>query len=111
MRWAAQIGGSCSGVARAMVAEQEGGALLFLYHADLDGPCQSDLFFDTVKDVKKECLETFNIREDDWRVLPDQILGCQQDWIAPVRIKKEGKRGETSISYEQLINGAWLPFE
>ena len=111
MRWTAPVKDQNSAFARVMVAEEGSGALLFLFRSKVDEPCQADMFFDTVQEAKSECFDTFKVREVDWQKLPDQILGCQKDWIAPVRSRrKEGNRAAISC-FEQLIGNAWIPIE
>lgn len=88
MRQVAVIPDPSGEVRRVMVYDTEGaGTYLFLYHTLDDGPSSADYWFETVASAVKCAQQEFGIRPDDWRSIPDPPSGCQDDWVAPMRIK------------------------
>jgi hypothetical protein len=53
----------------------------------------------------------WGIQESDWQVVPDQLPGCQDDWIEPVRIYCAEDGGKVFHRWQRLVEGAWVEFE
>jgi hypothetical protein len=58
-----------------------------------DGPCDWDLSFPDAAAAEDYCAEVYGLTDADWHVISDPLPGCQDDWVAPVRVKGrlEGK--------------------
>lgn len=79
------------------------GVYLFLYRTVEDGPCHADYWFETPA-AAVECAEAeFGIGPADWQSVPDPSPGCQDDWIAAVRVKRNAKG--------QPVWGGFEPFD
>lgn len=87
-----------------------GGVVCFIFFDNIDGPAEAGEFYEglTVAQVKYELQDHFGIEPDVWNEIADQLPGCQEDWIAPVRIARD-KDGEPMIGqWEQLVDQRWV---
>ncbi|MGD0897932.1 MAG: hypothetical protein ABR915_08845 [Thermoguttaceae bacterium] len=94
MRKIAEVRESNRGdVVRAMIYEAKDGTgtYLFLYDALHDGPCTFDYWYKTRSEAERHCTESFGIRPSDWQLIDDPWPGCQHDWIAPTRLKRDAQ--------------------
>ncbi len=97
-----------SQIKRVMLSHSENGTYLFLYDCETDGPCIYDLWFESLEDLYEYCKTEFGIRTDEWNEIPDEPPGCQQDWIASVRIKGRDKEEPRFGEYERFDHGTWI---
>lgn len=81
---------------------------LFLYNLEEDGACQSDLWFENLESLYDYCQDQFGVQEIDWIDIPDAFQGCQDDWIAPVRLKGRDQGKPIYGKFERLENGIWI---
>jgi hypothetical protein len=91
VRRVAELSASRRGLfVRAMICESQdsGGSYVFLFDSLQDGPCIADYMFETVREAERYCLEELGILSSDWQAINDPQVGCQDDWIAPVRVKR-----------------------
>jgi hypothetical protein len=90
----------------------KGGVLCFMYRGNEDGPSEAVHFYDgwTIDQVIVELEETCERNRADWSTIPDQLLGCQDDWIAPVRIARDEQGHPIPGVWEKLVAGQWIRF-
>jgi hypothetical protein len=108
MRRVANARNPVDGVHRCMVYACKDGAYLFLYESPMDGPCHADLWFESVSDACTSCRDTYGLTEGDWVDVDDPSPGCQHDWIAPVRLKRDLDGKPLRGRFQQLVDGAWV---
>lgn len=104
------------GVKRAMLVEHlqdpryKEGIVCYLFRDDQDGPAAGAEFFDgcSTEQVMREFEETHQVKFGDRVALPDQVPGCDDDWVHPVRgaIGIDGSR--IPGVWEKLENGQWI---
>jgi hypothetical protein len=107
MRKTATVRDKHSEVKRVMVCEAEGGAYLFTYCALDDGPATGDQWFGSVGEADKFCMSAYGIGPEHWERIDDVLEGCQQDWIAVIRVKGRDVGRPEWGRYEYLDNGEW----
>ena len=73
-------------VRRCMLFSSASEVLLFTYSSLEDWSCDADTWFESVEDAEAYCREELGVRDEDWTTLGDAPPGCQDDWIAPVRV-------------------------
>jgi len=93
---------------RLMIHATEGGVYLFGYDTIEDAPGLWDEWYETVADAKEAACEQYGVAEAAWQSIPDPLEGCQQDWIAPVRVKDRAEGNPQWGSFEQLVDDQWL---
>jgi hypothetical protein len=108
MRRIANINNPRSDVVRVMLYQDYTSSVFVFEYTSLDdGPCKYDRLFDDLEQAEQYCLGQFNIALDDWQNIDDPNEGCQDDWIAPVRVKGRHLGRPVWGSFEQLIDGVW----
>ena len=90
-----------------MIHETDGGVYLFGYHSLEDGPAAFDKWFETITEAELAARETYDIKGGDWQMIPDPQENCQQDWIAPVRVKGRDTGNPQWGVFERLEQGEW----
>jgi len=108
MRKMAQIANSQTEVKRVILYEADDGAYIFLFAMDADGPADGDQWFESTSEAEDYCTEQFRIERGDWQVICDPAPGCQHDWIAQVRVKRDIAGAPLWGQYERSENGAWV---
>jgi hypothetical protein len=115
MRHVATVEGSMSNK-RIMLVENsqdhryQGGIICFIFLDNIDGPAEAGEFYHglTVEQVKAELEDNFGIQPMAWREIPDQLQGCQDDWISPVRIAKDDRGEQIVGEWELLVDQRWM---
>jgi hypothetical protein len=77
---------------------------------DEDGPSMSATAYPTVEDALAE-LEDLEITGLQWQEYPDQLPGCQDDWLGPVRIYRDESGAKVFHRWQRLVEGEWVEFE
>ncbi len=94
-----------------MLCQAKGGVYLFGYYSSEDSSADWDHFFSTMEDASECCIEEYAINEEDWIIIADQLMHCQQDFIIPTRIKGR-EVGNPEFGYlQQFIKGQWIDYE
>ncbi len=93
-----------------MIFADEKNVYLFRYARAEDGPCDVDMWFETVADAQAAAGEQFNVSREDWSEIDDPIEGCQHDWIEPVRITSWEMSESGDLACERWVNGRWKRF-
>ncbi len=93
---------------RAMLYQCKDGCYIFLYDKDEDCSCKHDYLQDDLEIAKEFCKEEYGINYDDWVKISDPQVDCQDDWIAPVRVKGREKGKPQWGEFEKLDNGKWI---
>ena len=104
MRIVADISRTVSEYARAMIFAGGDGVYLFLYSKSDDGPSDADYWFDTVDDAQAAAHSDFQIKPSDWVEIPDPLDGCQHDWIANVRVKRDSNDDPLHGQFEMVAD-------
>jgi biofilm protein TabA len=77
---------------RAMVydpADGGGGVYVFLFRSLDDGPCDADYLYEDVAGAALHAAEALGGGAVVWQRVPDPLPGCQDDWLAPVRVARD----------------------
>lgn len=99
-------------IRRVMVYDAPGGAYVFVYATVEDGCCEFDEWFTSLSYAEAYCTEQLGVRAEDWRTISDPLPGCQDDWIAPVRVRGRDRGTPEWGVYERLgEDGLWHPVE
>ena len=101
---------NCDDVARLMIHVDEKNVYLFRYARAEDGPCDVDLWFETVADAQAAAGAQFGVSREDWTTIDDPMPGCQHDWIEPVRLLSRDVSETGELACERLVNGRWRTF-
>jgi hypothetical protein len=101
---------NCQDVVRLMIYADEKNVYLFRYARAEDGPCDVDMWFETVADAQAAAGEEFDVSVHDWTEIDDPLEGCQHDWIEPVRITSWEVSETGELSCQRLVNGRWKSF-
>jgi len=73
---------------RAILYDSGGwGVYVFACATDEDGSATGDEWYVSVSEAIAACQRDYGIQPEDWRIIPDPPDGCQDDWIAPVRVR------------------------
>jgi biofilm protein TabA len=97
-----------TGVCRVMVHACDEGVYVFEFDTMTDGPCSADYLLDDVASAEICCEGQYGILPGGWCEIPDPEPGCQQDWIAPTRIKGRDTGCPQSGQFEQFRDGHWV---
>jgi len=81
---------------------------LFYYDTWMDAPSIKDFVYSTYSEVEELCWIENSIKPSDWIDIADPMEGCQQDFIAPVRVKGRSIGKPEFGKFEKLkYNGEW----
>jgi hypothetical protein len=75
-----------------------------------DGPSMSATAYPTVQDALED-LEELGLTGLQWQEFPDQLPGCQDDWLGPVRIYRDESGAKVFHRWQRLVDGEWVEFE
>jgi hypothetical protein len=76
-----------------------------------DGPSFTGWLYPDAEAALDNMRELWGIKADAWQEIPDQLPGCQDDWIAPVRIARAANGGKAYDEWETLMGDEWVPIE
>jgi len=85
---------------RLMICESGDGTFLFLYKTDEDGPCYADFWFESSEEAESFCVTEYGVQATEWEQIPNAKPGCQHDWIAPTRAKRDQQGKKLWGSFE-----------
>jgi hypothetical protein len=88
----------------------QAGIVCYIYLQTADGPMEGGEFYPgyTIEQVQDELEELYALPRSDWIEIPDQLPGCLDDWIAPVRIAVSQTGELLPGQWEQLVEGTWV---
>ena len=95
------------GVKRVMIHDTGEGVYLFGYRSLEDGPASFDKWYASLPEADLAAEESYDIEGEDWQVIPDPQENCQQDWIAPVRVKGRDTGNPEFGVFERFEQGEW----
>jgi hypothetical protein len=96
-------------VKRVMLCASEYGCYVFLYDRIDDGPGFADYLQDSIADAEEICAENYGITAGDWTEITDTHEGCQDDWIASVRVFGRESGNPQWGRFERFEDGEWKP--
>ena len=96
---------------RIMIYETDNEVYLFPLATMEDGSGRGDDWYETVEEADNLCEIEYDIKPEDWEYIDDPLEYCQDDWIAPVRIKGRNIGKPEWGKFERLENGIWKEFE
>jgi hypothetical protein len=80
---------------------------------DRDGPAEGGQVYEgfTIEEIILEYESDYGIARSDWIIVPDQVAGCEDAWLDPVRqVRDEG--GSIIVgTWEKLIGNQWRRFK
>jgi hypothetical protein len=56
-------------------------------------------------------VEDLGMTDLTWQEVPDQLPGCQDDWLGPVRIYRDESGAKGFHRWQRLVDGEWVEFE
>jgi hypothetical protein len=74
-----------------------------------DGPSFTAWLYPDAEAALDHMREMWGIEAEVWQEIPDQLPGCQDDWIAPVRIPRAANGGKLYHQWEKLVDDEWVP--
>jgi hypothetical protein len=108
MRKMATVKNLHSETKRVIMHSSEDGVYLFSFLTLEDGPATGDHWYQTVVEADEACFDLYGIGANDWIEIGDPLKGCQQDWIAPVRVKGRNIGKPQWGTFERLEqDGVW----
>lgn len=93
-----------------MLYETDEGAYVFYYNTWVDAASIRDDLYDTVEEAEATYSAEFGIKPSDWININDPQGGCQQDFIAPTRVKGRDVGNPEYGSYERF-SGKWFEID
>lgn len=99
-----------SGCVRCIMYACEEGVYVFPCATEEDGSATGDYWFRSIDEAENFCRNEYGIGTNDWTSVPDPLPGCQDDWLAPVRVKGRDVGEPQWGKYERLENGIWVEF-
>lgn len=111
MRKVGKVGVGDGAVRWLIVHEAEGGVLVFPCASDDDGSATGDVWFPSLVEADAYCAEAYGVAAADWQLIRDPLPGCQQDWVAPVRVRARAGLGSQRSCFESLVDGVWRPID
>ena len=95
-------------VKRVILHQSEDGVYVFPCTSLEDGSAIGDNWFQTLSEADEACYQLYGISSTDWEEIGDPPEGCQQDWIAPVRVKGRSIGQPQWGTFERLgDDGIW----
>lgn len=85
-----------------------GMAIVYGYSTDEDGPSCTAWLYDDAEHAMSDVEEELNIPRACWHPIPDQMPGCEPDWIAPVRKKRSLEGTPIHREWELWTDGQWV---
>jgi hypothetical protein len=78
-----------------------------------DGPPEGGQVYEgfTMDQLFQEFEDDYEIKRTDWTALPDQIRGCEDGWVDPVRPARDDQQGIIPGTWERLVGDQWLRFQ
>ena len=108
MRRVTVLEAETGGVRRCVLYASSEGVYVFTRSAPDDGPCDADHWFEDVGAAEAFCQEHFGVVSTSWTAVPDPQPGCQNDWVAPVRVKGRDEGHPQWGIFERLHDdGEW----
>jgi hypothetical protein len=69
------------GIVRLMLYEADTCTYLFMSDTTADGPCVADEWYERADAALGRCRRDFGVWPEDWRAVPDPVLGGRQDVV------------------------------
>ena len=110
MRQIAQVPQPTPDAVRLMIHDCEAGVCLFGFDTLEDSKGRWDQWLESVAAAEKVARDEYGVAAADWQTIPDPLEHCQQDWIAPVRVKGRIDGQPQFGHFETLINHEWVDF-
>jgi len=95
---------------KVMLYETNGQTYLFYFNTWVDAPCAKDYLYTDIEEAEAICLIEFDIKTCDWININDPQINCQDDFIAPTRVKGSDVGNPQFGKYERF-NGKWFDIE
>lgn len=93
-----------------MIHDCDAGVYLFGFDTLEDSGGRWDQWFESVADAEQAAHDEYGVAAADWQPIPDPLEHCQQDWIAPVRVKGRATGQPQFGHFEKLVNHEWVDF-
>jgi hypothetical protein len=110
MRQIAQVPQPTTHVVRLMIHDCDAGVYLFGFDTLEDSGGLWDQWHETTAAAQAAAQAEYRVAPTDWQPIPDLLEYCQQDWIAPVRIKGRATGQPQWGQLETLVNNEWVDF-
>jgi hypothetical protein len=88
---------------------EPGQGVLFTYAEVADGPCCCQWPVTDLAFAKQHLRRKFKVPARGWRAVPDQLPGCLDDWLGPVRLTRAAEGA--APRWERYEGGRWLAFD
>ncbi|MCC3156124.1 hypothetical protein LJ737_02690 [Hymenobacter sp. 15J16-1T3B] len=110
MRQIARVPQPTSDAVRLMIHDGADGVYLFGFDTLEDAGGRWDQWYETVAAAEEVAHAEYGVAPADWQAIADPLEHCQQDWIAPVRIKGCAEGQPQQGHFETLVNNEWVDF-
>jgi hypothetical protein len=88
------------------------GVVFFVYFGVEDAPPNGSHFYvgATIDQAIEHIEEAWDNPKLEWAVIPDQIPGCLDEWVGPVRKARDESGKSVYRAWERLEDGKWKRF-
>lgn len=108
MRKIANVNVLNSNAVRLMIFDKgKDDVFIFGYNSEKDSSCSWDCHYNDLEDAYEMGCD-YGIQKEDWKTIPDPLEHCQDDWIAPVRVKGRIQGHPEWGILEKLVDGQWI---
>ncbi len=111
MRWIANIPNPQNDLKRLMLYDSPEGIYLFGYNSTEDCSAAWDEWYEDSTQAKATAAEEYGVVDSAWKQIADPLPGCQQDFIAPVRVKGRNEGKPEWGQMEVFVDGTWKSME
>jgi hypothetical protein len=75
-----------------------------------DGPPHGGQVYQgyTLEELFQEFENDYDVRRDSWKEIPDQLPGCEDGWVGPVRQARNDQGVRIMGLWERLVDGEWV---
>jgi|GEM_PF-3741556 len=88
-----------------------GHAIIYAYDIEHDGPSSTSWLYEDAEHAMSDQEQEWGIPLTCWKPIPDQLSGCQLDWIAPVRVRRLPDGVPMRGQWERWTDDQWVPVE
>jgi hypothetical protein len=79
---------------------------------DMDGPPVGGQVYQgyTIEQLMEEFENDYDVPRETWKPIPDQLPGCDDAWIGPVRPVRDAQGRQIQGVWQRLVGDQWIGF-
>ena len=94
-----------------MLYDSADGVYVFGYDCLQDTASVWDYLQDTIEDAEVFCTDEYHLDSNNWILIADPLVNCQDDFIMPTRVKGKERGNPEWGHFQTLIAGHWLDID